>query len=135
MQPIKSRITKALNHGSYVETCDNSGAKLLRIISVIGTRGMGTAGRKPSCGVGDMVMASVRKGTPEMRKQVVFAVIVRQRKEFHRPSGERIKFEDNAAVVLKDDQGSPKGTMVKGALPREIAERWPMVSKLATIIV
>lgn len=133
MQPIKSRITNGFNHGSYIETCDNSGAKLLRIISIFGSKT--TAGRKPSCGVGDMIMASVRKGTPEMRKQVVFAVIVRQRKEFRRPTGERIKFEDNAAVVLKDESGSPKGTLVKGAIPREIAERWPMVSKLGTIIV
>ena len=133
MQPIKSRITKAFNHGSYVETCDNSGAKLLRIISFFGAKTV--AGRKPSGGVCDMIMASVRRGTPEMRKQVVFAVIVRQKKEFRRSSGERIKFEDNAAVVLKDGEGSPKGTMVKGALPREVGERWPMVAKLATIIV
>ena len=133
MQPMKSRITRALNHGSYVETCDNSGAKLLRIITVMGAKTV--AERKPSCGFGSLVMASVRKGTPEMRKQVDFAVIVRQRKEYRRPSGERIKFEDNAAVVLKDDKGSPKGTLVKGALPREIAERWPMVARLATIIV
>ncbi len=133
MQPMKSRITRALNHGSYVETCDNSGAKLLRIITVMGAKTV--AERKPSCGVGSLVMASVRKGTPEMRKQVVFAVIVRQRKEFRRPSGERIRFEDNAAVVLKDDKGSPKGTLVKGAIPKEIAERWPMVAKLATVIV
>lgn len=133
MQPVKSRITKGLNHGSYVETCDNSGAKVLRIISIKGEKPV--AGRKPSCGVGNMVLASVRRGTPEMRKQVVFAVIVRQRKEFRRQSGERIKFEDNAAVVLKDESGSPKGTLIKGAIPREIAERWPMVSKLAAIIV
>ena len=84
MQPMKSRITKALNHGSYVETCDNSGAKLLRIMTVMGYKGV--AGRYPSCGVGDLIMASVRRGTPEMRKQVVFAVVVRQRKEFRRPA-------------------------------------------------
>ena len=135
MQPIKSRITKSLNHGSLVDTCDNSGAKVLRIISVRGGGSKGVAGRKPSCGVADLVMASVRRGTPEMRKQVVLAVIVRQRKEFRRATGERIKFEDNAAVVLKDESGSPKGTLIKGAIPREVAERWPMVSKLGTIIV
>ncbi|HIG98297.1 TPA: 50S ribosomal protein L14, partial [Candidatus Woesearchaeota archaeon] len=120
MQAIKARITKGLSHGSYVETCDNSGAKLLRIMTVMGAKT--TAGGKPSCGVGDLVMASVRRGTPEMRKQVVFAVIVRQRKEFRRRSGDRIKFEDNAAVIVKDADGSPKGTLIKGAIPREIAE-------------
>jgi len=133
MQPIKSRITKGLNHGSYVETCDNSGAKLLRVISVFGSKT--GAGKKPACGIGDMIQTSVRRGTPEMRKQVVLAVIVRQKKEFRRPTGERIKFEDNAAVVIKDESGSPKGTLIKGAIPREVAERWPMVSKLSTIIV
>jgi large subunit ribosomal protein L14 len=133
MQPIKSKITKALNHYTLIETCDNSGAKLLKIISVKGSKTV--AGRKPSCGICDMVMASVRKGTPEMRKQVIMAVIVRQKKEFRRPTGERIRFEDNAAVVIKDEGGSPKGTLIKGAIPREVAERWPMVSKLATIIV
>ncbi|MBI2145209.1 50S ribosomal protein L14 [Candidatus Woesearchaeota archaeon] len=135
MQPIKSRIPKGLNHGSYVETCDNSGAKVLRVISVKGGGSKGVAGKKPSCGVGDLITASVRRGTPEMRKQVVFAVVVRQRMPFRRPSGERVRFEDNAAVVLKDESGSPKGTLIKGAIPREVAERWPMVSKLATIIV
>ena len=135
MQPMKSKITKGLNHGSYVETCDNSGAKLIRVMSVKGGGSKGVAGRKPNCGVGDLIVASVRRGTPEMRKQVVFAVIVRQRQSFRRPSGERVRFEDNAAVILKDESGSPKGTLIKGAIPREIAERWPMVSKLATIIV
>lgn len=133
MQAVKSKISKGLNHGSYVETCDNSGAKLLRIMTVMGSKTV--AGRKPSCGVSSLIMASVRKGTPEMRKQVVLAVIVRQRMPYRRPSGERIRFEDNAAVVLKDDKGSPKGTLVKGAIPREVAERWPMVAKLATTIV
>ena len=133
MQPIKSRITKPLSHNSFIETCDNSGAKLIKVISVIGSKPV--AGRKPSCGIADRIMASVRRGTPEMRKQVVMAVIVRQKKEFRRPTGERVRFEDNAAVIIKDEGGSPKGTLIKGAIPREVAERWPMVSKLATIIV
>ena len=70
-----------------------------------------------------------------MRKQVVFAIIVRQRKEYKRPSGMRIKFEDNAAVVLKDDKGNPKGTMFKGAIAKEVTERWPAVAKIASIVV
>jgi large subunit ribosomal protein L14 len=133
MQALKSKVTKGLNHGSLIETCDNSGAKLLKITSV--KRSKTVTGRKPSCGVGDMIMASVKKGTPEMRKQVVIAVIIRQRKSYRRSSGERIKFEDNAAAVLKDENGSPKGTIIKGPIPREISERWPMVAKLGTIIV
>ncbi len=70
-----------------------------------------------------------------MRKQVVFAVLVRQRKEYRRSDGTRIKFEDNAVVVLKDDKGNPKGTMFKGPIAKEAAERWPAIAKLASIVV
>ncbi|MBN2454625.1 50S ribosomal protein L14 [Candidatus Woesearchaeota archaeon] len=133
MQAVKARVTKGLSHGSIVETCDNSGAKVVRIISSKG--GKTVKGRKPGMGVGQLVLASVRKGSPEMRKQVVFAVIVRQRKEYKRKNGERIKFEDNAVVVLKDDKGNPKGTIFKGAIAKEACERWPGVAKVANIIV
>ena len=133
MRAVSARITRGLNHGSNVETCDNSGAKLIRIVSVKQYKGV--AGRKPSCGVGNLVLASVKKGTPEMRKQVVFAVIVRQKKEYRRATGERIKFEDNAAVLLKDEKGNPKGTIFKGAIAKEVAERWPAIAKVANIVV
>ncbi|MBW2993000.1 uL14 family ribosomal protein, partial [Candidatus Woesearchaeota archaeon] len=73
-------------------------------------------------------------GKPDMRKQVVFAVIVRQKKEYRRPNGMRVKFEDNAAVVLKDDKGNPKGTIFKGAIAKEVCERWPAIAKVANII-
>lgn len=133
MQAVNAKISKGLNVGSSVETCDNSGAKLIRIISVKG--GKSTKGRVPGCGVSDLVMASVKKGKPDIRKQVVFAVIVRQRKEYRRPNGMRIKFEDNAAVVLKDDKGTPKGTLLKGPIAKEACDRWPGIAKLASIIV
>ena len=133
MQPLKSNVTRALPVYSKVETCDNSGAKLLKIFTVVGLKGV--KGRISSAGVADLVMASVVKGKPEMRKQVVFAIIVRQKKEYRRPDGTRIKFEDNAAVVLKDDKGNPKGTIFKGPIAKEAAERWPGVGKIASIIV
>ncbi len=133
MIPLKSRITKALQVGSYVETCDNSGAKVIKIIAV--KRQKTVKGRVPACGVGDLVMASVRKGRPDIRKQVVFAVIVRQRKEFRRSDGTRVKFEDNAAVVLKDEAGNPKGTTIKGPVAKEACERWPGIAKIASIII
>jgi large subunit ribosomal protein L14 len=133
MKAVKARVTKGLPMGSVVPTCDNSGAKLLRVFSV--KRGKTVKGRVPSAGVGDMVLASVRSGRPDMRKQVVFAVIVRQRKEYRRPDGTRIKFEDNAAVVLKDEKGNPKGTIFKGPVAKEACERWPAVAKVARIIV
>ncbi|MBU4143206.1 uL14 family ribosomal protein [Patescibacteria group bacterium] len=122
MQALKSRVSKALPVGSQIETCDNSGAKLIKIFTVVGRKS--TKGRVPSAGVADLVMASVRRGRPDMRKQVVHAVIVRQKKEYKRADGTRIKFEDNAAVVLKDEKGNPKGTIFKGA-----------IAKIASIVV
>ena len=133
MQAIKADMTRGLQHGSTIETCDNSGAKVLRIISVKG--GKTRKGRQPSAGVGDLVLASVQKGQPSMRKQVVHAVIVRQKKEYRRPEGMRVKFEDNAAVVLKDEKGNPKGTTFKGPVAKEAASRYPGIAKVATIIV
>lgn len=133
MQPVKARITRGLQVGSIISTCDNSGANMLKIVSV---KNMATSKRRPpSCGVGHLVLAAVKKGKPEMRKQVVFAVIVRQKKPYRRPDGTRISFEDNAAVVLKDDKGNPKGTIFKGPIAKEAAARWPGVSKVASIII
>ena len=133
MQAIKSKVTRALPVGSFVEACDNSGAKILKIFTVVGLKT--TKGRIGSAGVSDLVMASVKSGRPDMRKQVVYAVIVRQKKEYKRPDGMRIKFEDNAAVVLKDEKGNPKGTLFKGAVAKEVIERWPAIAKVASIVV
>ena len=133
MQPLKARVTRALPVYSKIETCDNSGAKIIKIFTVVGLKT--TKGRIGSCGVGDLVMASVQSGKPDMRKQVVYAVIVRQRKEYRRQDGMRIKFEDNSAVVLKDDKGNPKGTIFKGAIAKEACERWPGIAKIASIVV
>ena len=133
MQPIKARVTKAIPVGCRIETCDNSGAKVIRIFTVVGSKTV--KGRISSCGVGDLVMASVLSGKPDIRKQVVFAIIVRQRKEYRRLDGTRIKFEDNSAVVLKDDKGNPKGTIFKGAIAKEACERWPGIAKIASVVV
>lgn len=133
MKALKAKVTKGLPLGAEIPTCDNSGAKIIRIFNVKGAKTV--KGRMPSAGVGDLVMASVKKGNPDIAKQVVMAVIVRQKKEYKRPDGMRIKFEDNAAVVLKDDKGNPKGTIFKGAIAKEACERWPGIAKLARIIV
>lgn len=133
MKAVRSKVTRALPVGAEILTCDNSGAKVIRIVSVKGHKTV--RGRMPAAGVGDMVMVSVKKGKLEMRKTVVPAVIVRQKKEYRRADGTRIRFEDNAAVVLKDDKGNPKGTIFKGPIAKEIVERWPAVAKVANIIV
>lgn len=77
--------------------CDNSGARNLYIISV---KGIGARlNRLPAAGVGDMVMATVKKGKPELRKKVMPAVVVRQSKPWRRGDGVYLYFEDNAGVV------------------------------------
>lgn len=132
MQAVKANITKGLPLNSEIGTCDNSGAKIIKIFGVKGHKTR--KGRIPAAGVGDLVVASVKSGKPDVRKTVVFAVIVRQKKSYKRPNGMRIKFEDNAAVVLKDDKGNPKGTIFKGPIAKEACERWPAIAKLARII-
>ena len=129
MKGLKANVTRGVQRGSYLLACDNSGAKSLFVVSF--KRSKTVKGRNPSGGVGDLIMASVRKGNPEMRKKLVPAIIVRQKKEYRRSDGMRVKFEDNAAVVLKDDKGNPKGTLIKGPIAKEAAARWPAVAKIA----
>ncbi|MFO8016411.1 MAG: uL14 family ribosomal protein [Candidatus Woesearchaeota archaeon] len=133
MKAVKASITRGIPVGSMVDTCDNSGAKVIKIFSVLGQKTV--KGRRQAAGIGDMCMASVVKGRQDMRKQVVFSIIVRQRKEYRRPDGSRIKFEDNAAIVSKDEKGNPKGTLSKGPIAKEACDRWSGVAKIASIIV
>lgn len=133
MKGLSSKITKALPLGARLSTCDNSGAKELKIFGVKGHKTV--KGRLQAAGIGDLVFASVISGTPEMRKKTVLAVIARQKRSIRRANGTHLRFEDNAAIVLKDEKGNPKGTMLKGAIPKEVAERWPSIAKIATIIV
>src|SRR3989344_8766097 len=102
MKSVQARVTRALPFGARVDVCDNSGAKTIRIFSVFGHKTV--KGRLQAAGVGDLVNASIIKGKPGMKSQVVQAVIVRQKKEYRRADGTRIKFEDNSAVVLKDEK-------------------------------
>jgi large subunit ribosomal protein L14 len=125
-------INAGLQVGSYVGVADNSGAKEVMIINVpyIKTR----LRRLPRAAVGDLVVVTVKKGTPSMRRQVVYAVVVRQRRPFRRPDGTWVSFEDNAVVIVNAD-GTPRGSEIRGPIAKEAAERWPRVAKLATIII
>lgn len=133
MRAVKARVTRGIPVESKVQVCDNSGAKVIKIFSVFGQKTVKR--RRQAAAVGDLCMAAVKKGRPDMRKQVVFAIIVRQKKEYRRPDGTRIKFEDNAAIVSKDEKGNPKGTIFKGPISKEACDRWPGVAKIASIIV
>ncbi len=75
-----------------------------------------------------------KKGKPELRKQVVHGIVVRQKKEYRRMNGMRVKFEDNAAV-LASPEGEPQGSEVRGPMAREAAERWPQIAGIATMLV
>ncbi len=132
MKGISGSVTKALTTGTYLKCADNSGAKVLEIIAVRGYKG--TRRRYPKAGVGDIVYCSVKKGDPKIRKQVVMAVIVRQKKEYRRANGMRIKFEDNAAVLINDKR-EPRGSEIKGPIAKEVVERFPSIGKIATIVV
>jgi ribosomal protein L14 len=83
--------------GAVMNCCDNSGARNIYIISVVATGAR--LNRLPAAGVGDMVVATVKKGKPELRKKVMPAVVVRQSKPWRRPDGIFLYFEDNAGVV------------------------------------
>lgn len=133
MKAVKSKVSKSLPIGANLLVADNSGAKLLRIITV---KSYKTRTKKlMAAGVADLVTGTVKVGDPEMRHKVVQAVVIRQKKEFTRPEGMKTKFEDNAAVILKDIRlGLPKGTLIKGPIAKEVAIRWPNVAKIATIV-
>ncbi len=130
----KSRkaINTGLQVGSYVKVTDNSGAKEAMIIGVPGYHGR--LRRIPPAGIADMVVVTVKKGTPEMRHQVVRAVVVRQRRPFRRPDGTWVAFEDNAVVIVNED-GSPKASEIRGPIAREVVERWPKIGNIASIVV
>jgi large subunit ribosomal protein L14 len=116
-----------------MNTCDNSGAKVVKLVSVYKYKSV--KGRLPSAGVGDLVQVSVQKGKPDIRKKVVFAVIVRQKREYKRSDGSRIKFEDNSCVILKDEKGNPQGTIFKGPIAKEACDRYPGIAKISNVIV
>lgn len=132
MKAISASVSKSLTLKSRCVCTDNSGAKEVEIISVIGYKGKKRA--NPKAGIADMVNVVVKKGKPEIRKKVERAVIVRVTKEYRRADGTRIKFADNAAVLV-DEKGLPKASEVKGAIAKEVGERWPKIAGIASMVV
>jgi len=115
-----------------VNCADNTGAKNLYIISV---KGVGARlNRLPAAASGDMVMATVKKGKPELRKKVTPAVIIRQRKPFRRQDGVFIYFEDNAGVIV-NPKGEMKGSAITGPVAKECADLWPRIASSAGTVV
>jgi len=132
MKAKQSHVPRALNTGSRAICADNTGARVVEIVSV--DRYHGVRRRQPKLGIADMATVSIKKGTPDMRRKLVKAVVIRQRKEIRRPNGLRVSFEDNAMVVT-NERGEPRGTEIKGPVAREVAERFPKIASMATMIV
>ena len=132
MKPLTSNVSKALPIGATLQCVDNTGAREVEIISVKGFKGVRR--RLATAGVGDMVVISVKKGTADMRREVTTAVVVRQKKEYRRADGLRVKFEDNAAVIITED-GVLKGSEIRGPIAKEAADLWPAIGSAASIIV
>ena len=104
---------------SYMKVADNTGAKELMCIRVLG----GT--RRRYAGVGDVVVATVKKATPggqAKKGEVVRAVIVRTAQGIRRSDGSYVKFDDNAAVIIKEDK-NPRGTRIFGPVARELRDK------------
>ncbi len=104
---------------SRLRVADNTGARELMCIRVM------AGGAKQYAGVGDVIVASVKVAVPggSVKKgDVVKAVVVRTAKEYGRPDGSYIKFDDNAAVILTD-RNNPKGTRIFGPVARELREK------------
>ena len=132
MKGLTGNVVKTITLGTRLVCTDNSGAKIVGVISAIGYKGK--RGRLPQLGVGSVTISSVKKGKPDMVKKVVKALIVRQKKEYRRPNGMRVMFEDNAVVLVTDDY-LPVGTEIKGVVAKEIAERFPKVAAISSGVV
>ena len=122
----------ALTLHSRILCADNSGAKEVDIISVFGYKSRKK--QYPSGGIGSLVNVVVKRGKPEMKGKIERAVIIRTRQEFRRPNGMRVKFDDNA-VVLVAEEGLPKASEIKGCVAKEVGERFPKIVGLAPIVI
>ncbi len=104
---------------TYLKVADNTGAKELMCIRVLG------GSRKRYAGIGDVIVASVKKTTPGgmvKKGDVVRAVVVRSAKGIHRSDGTYIRFDENAAVIIRDDK-NPRGTRIFGPVARELRDK------------
>jgi len=106
-----------IQHRTYLNAADNTGAKKLMCIRVRGGY------KKRYAGIGDIITCAVKEAAPRgivKKGEVVHAVVVRQRKERRRKDGTYIRFDDNAGVIIDEKTKEPKGTRIFGPIPREL---------------
>ena len=104
---------------TYLKVADNTGAKEIKTILVLG------GSKRKFANIGDVIVASVRKAQPGgtvKKGEVVTAVIVRSSKGVRRPDGSYVRFDDNAAVLIRDDK-NPRGTRIFGPVARELRDK------------
>ncbi|AFP65420.1 60S ribosomal protein L23 (nucleomorph) [Chroomonas mesostigmatica CCMP1168] len=128
----KFRTSLGLPVGAIISCADNTGAKNLHIIAV--SRIKGRLNRLPASGPGDMILATVKKGKPELRKKVLTAVVIRQKKSWRRKDGIFISFEDNAGIIV-NPKGELKGSAISGPVTKECADLWPKIASTASCII
>jgi len=132
MQGVKLKMALGLPVGALINCADNSGAKNIFIFAV--KKNQACLNRLPAASVGDMVLCSVKKGKPELRKKVLYAVVVRQRKPWRRREGYFIYFQDNAGVIISQ-KGEMKGSTILGPIAKECADLWPKLAAAAESVV
>merc|ERR1711991_65071 len=117
---------------AVMNCADNTGAKNLYVMAV---KNWGARlNRYPSAATGTMVMATVKKGKPDLRKKVMPAIVVRQRMPWQRKDGMVIYFEDNAGVIV-NPKGEMKGSAITGPVAKEAADLWHKIATHAPAIV
>ena len=116
-----------IQSGTRLKLADNTGAKEIECISVLGHV------RRSEAKIGDTISASVKSAIPRglvKKKEIVRAVIVRQKKAISREDGSYISFSENAAVII-DEKGAPRGTRIFGPIPRELRRGYMKIISLA----
>jgi len=127
----KVKITNSIPVACVMNCADNTGAKNLHMIACVGIGAK--LNRFPAGSAGDMFLASVKKGKPELRKKVIPAVIIRQKKAIRRREGYFLYFEDNAGVIV-NAKGEMKGSGITGPVAKECADLWPKIASHAGAI-
>ena len=133
MKAISAKTPKAIQLHTMLNCADNSGAKVLQLIAV--KRFKGIKRTLSRAGIGDVIVCTVKKGKENMRHTIVYCVIVRQKKEIRRADGTRVKFFDNAAVIINSKTNDPQGTEIRGVIAKEAIERFSSIGKIASIVV
>jgi large subunit ribosomal protein L14 len=118
---------------TMLSVADNTGAKIIQVFKVLG------GSKRRYAQIGDVVVASVKSAEPRKiikKKEVVRALIVRQKKPFRRKDGSYISFDENAAVIIEKEKKEPRGARISGPIPREIGERgYAKIISLASEVV